>query len=420
MMEYSIEDFGAVGDGNHLHAGPNTIAIQNTINKGRIDGVDVYVPRRSGFPVYNGQLRMPGDHMKIRGDSTMGSSFGGPASVLVGIGPGHTLLVSGGGCTVDGLSFQNDGQQSGGDASVMITDQQCYLRNLYIESPNIGMALKFPSGQEGELWMSDILVGGSIRTAVASLNAGNSAIQMRHVLAYNSSASQPPYGVVVTSCGELIMQACDIDNCGTNLALVPGLGGVKGQWTNAVFISDCLFDNGNGPGNVYIGPQSDGWVFTVKFTNVWTSTVNNGEGAWNTNGFTFDGSMSKPIGLGVLPLEDITRVNCVGRSMRNHCGVYAKGVNGLTIADSTFGGGNFAGIQLAPGCSDYVVRGNKLGAYTPPSVGSLVRGNDAYGLIVEPNGFGIIQGNMARGNGRGGFWNIAPNPLQQISGNVWA
>lgn len=414
----NVVDYGAIGDGSVANAAVNTAAFQAAIAAG---GTTYVPPSPAGFVVNNDAIKISTPGAVIMGDASMGASSPG-TSTIIGHGPGNIITVTATGCSVRGLAFKPSvaGEQKGSDAFVLVTGTQCSLRDLYMASPNTGISLQLPPAANGEFWIKDVLIGGTIGTSVITANVGNAAVRIDHVIAYNDNgAPQPPYGIVVTAAGELtIGGGTDIIQCGTCLAIVPGLGGVKGQFVVAIFVSDSLFDSGNGTGCVYIGPMADAYVLTVRFVNAWASTPNNGNGQWPTNGFTFDGSGSKPSPQ-LKPIQDVCLTNCVGKAFVNHCGVYAKAVAGLSIQNCSFGG-CFNGIQIGPGCSGFILSGNKCGDYVPPTIGQPTGGNAAYGILIEPNDQFIVTGNLLYGNGKGGVINLGPvTPRQVIALNLF-
>lgn len=418
MPTYNPVDFGAIGDGNVANAAANTQAFQEAIAAAAGKGA-IYVPTSDGFVVDNGSLRITQANQIIFGDASMASVDPSPTSRIIGRGPGSTLEINTQGCSISGLAFQSGtvGEQKGGDAFILATVSPVKFRDLFFLSPNVGISLQLPTNLDGEFWIEDVLVEGTVGVAGIVVNAGNAAVCVRHVV-MDAAGVQPPYGICVTSVGELIVSdGCDIINMGTCLAIIPGIGGVKGQFANAIFVSDSLFDGGNGPGCVYICPHTDAYVGMVRFSNCWASTANNNNGTWNTNGFTLDGTQSKPEFTALLPIQDVSLVNCVGRSFVNHAGFYAKGVQGLSIANSTFGG-CFNGILIDTGCSNFVLSGNRCGNYTPPPVGSQFGGNVAYGIVIEPNADFIVMGNLCYGNAVGGVRNAQVLPGQIIALNL--
>lgn len=398
---YSITEFGAVGDGTLASAAANTTAINaawaaaaNSATPGLVE----VPPSAKGYVVNNGQINVTASNVSIRGDANMGSNLSnGPTSTIIGHGVGDTLTISGAGGSLKGIEFRPfaAGEQKGADSFLKITGNAVSVSDLHIWSPNTGISLQLPTAAEGEFWLKDILVEGQIGISGITANCGNAAVSIQHVIMF-SQDPQPPYGVVVTSCGELVMNSgCDIISCGTCLALVPGLGGVKGQHVNAVFVSDCLFDSPNGTGGVYICPFADANVSLVKFVNCWASTANNNQGKWNTNGFTLDGSQANP----APPLKaimDVTFTGCNSRSFVNHCGWFAKAVYGVTWNGCT-ASGNFVGIQTA-NCVG-IVSLNKLGDYSPGPVG-YPAGNAAYGAQFDKSQMVFNPGdNLLGGNG---------------------
>ncbi len=419
---YNVQDFGAIGDGNALNAPQNTLAFQKAISLGSgVTGLPgpVYVPiTMGGFVVNRGQIKGTTPNLKIFGESGMGYG-GGATSKIIGQGSGSTLTIGGSGSTVQGIAFDESlPGQGDADASVLVKNNQVMLRDLNISSASIGLSLQLPALAEGEFWLQDILISGVAKVAGVLGNCGNAAIQMRHVLAYMSDP-QPPYGVVIESCGELLMSDCDIDNAGTCLALVPGLGGPN-QHVDAVIVSDSLFDNGNGFGNVLIQPRGNGFCSDLQFNNVWTSSVNNNKGQWNTNGFAIDGSQAN--GSLQRPIQNVRLRGCWGRNFVNHCGVFARAVHALSIVDGSFTG-NFDGINLQPGCTDFSLRGNYCGDYDIGPVGwpggpALGGRNTRFGIVLQSPNAGMVMENFLRGNGQGPLMNYAPAIGQQIAFNL--
>lgn len=414
-----VTDFGAIGDGNVANADINTAAFLKAMAGGPTGPKGIFVPASpGGFVVNNGQIVLIADHSMISGMASQGASFNGPTSLLIGHGPGHTLTVNGAGCVVEGLAFKPNvkGEQKGTDSYILATNTQPTLRDLYMYSPNIGITLQLPTLAEGEFWLENILIGGNIGYAGIVANAGDAAIYMRHIIMYGDG-TQPQYGILVTSCGELdITGGTDIINMGNCLALRPGMNGVKSQHIIAVLVSESLFDSGNGQGCVYICPETDAFVNVVKFTNVWTSTSGNNNGNNPTNGFTFDGTRAKPA-LPVPAIQDVTLVNCVGKSFKGHCGVYANNVQGLSIQASTFGDNN-VGIWLK-NCSEAQIIGNKCGAYSGGFFPGTNGGNTVFGIFIEAtlSPFMVMM-NMCYGNPQGGVHNAnSPLPYQMVQFN---
>ena len=424
-MIHNVIDYGAVGDGNPANATKNTVAFNNAIaNAANSNNPGpVYVPMSTkGFVVNNGQIRINTPNVVMYGDASMGSGWpNSSTSTIIGTGTGHTLTVSGMGCNVKNLVFRQfaQGTQKGSDAFVLVQDTTCTISDLYLGSPNIGISLQLLPNVMGEFWIKDILVEGLIGTAGVVANAGNATVHLNHVIMSNFGGPQPPFGIKVTSCGELIIDnGCDIINCGNCLAIVPGIDGVKNQYVNAIFVSDSLFDGGDGQGTVWISPSNGGYVLTAKFTNVWASTAGNNNGTSPTNGFLFDGSHSTPALPTLRAIQDVSLSNCVSKSFRRHCGVYATAVDALSIQGCTFGD-CFNGIQIAKGCSSFVLIGNKCGNYVPPSVPNAAGGNEAYGILIEPTTLPFTAAlNMCYGNGIGTILNQnPPRPFQMLQLN---
>lgn len=399
MSINNVVDIGAIGDGNPANAVLNTAAFQKALDSG-----GVYIPASKGFVVNNGVLKVKVPNTVVRGDASMGSTPDwGPTSTIIGIGSGHTLEVAQGGGCVSGLVIKSflTGQQSGEDASLLVRGSLVSIHDIHIVDPNIGISCQLPSLADGEFWIKNVLVDGAVRIAGIDTNIGNAAINIQHAI-MDSTGQQPPYGIRVTSSGEVVIGGgSDIINMGACLGIVPGLNGVQNQYVNAIKVSDSFFDGGNGKGCVVILPTTNAYVATATFSNVWASTANNGSGVFNTDGFYFDGSFSAAPGLNGISILDINLVGCVGKAFVNHCGVFAKSVRGLSVLGSSFGG-NVNGIQTY-GCSG-IIMGNKCGNYVPPPVGSTFGGNAWYGILAERSQMLIPPGsNLLDGNGIAGI-----------------
>ncbi len=423
---YNIVDYGARGDNNPINAAVNTAAMKAAIAAAANFGSPaiVYIPPSAGFVVNNGQIMITTPNTVIKGDCTMGAnSDKGPVSMLVGKGRGHTIAISPNatGCHVQGINFGavSAFEQTNPDAYLMVSASNATLRDLYFYEPSIGISIQLPTNLDGEFWIEHVLIQGEIETAGILANAGNAAVNFFNIIMYGDDP-QPPYGIVVTSCGKLILDHSDLINCGNCLAIVPGLGGVQGQHANALFLSNTCFDGGNGQGACYICPTNGAYVLTGMINNCWASTARNGltaDGQYPTNGFTLDGSQSKPLLATLKSIQGINFTNCTSKGFINHCGWYVKGVNSFSMVNCT-AGACFNGIQIAPGCVDYVLNGNKCGDYVPPAGNLPSGGNQAFGILIEPNDYGICTNNMLRGNRLGGLLNQFPNPHQVVGSNV--
>lgn len=408
---YDVTAFGAVPDGLVSSATQNTTAIQLAINAQSAKPGPIYFPPGLGYVVTNGKLVLSTPNAVLYGEASMGSvPAWGPTSTIIGHGPGHTLQITQGGCSFKGISIRANapGEQRGTDAFLSITGTQVWVSDLFMSSPNVGVSMQLPSGAGGQFWLSNVLIGGTIGTSGVTINVGNAAVRLNHVRMFADNP-QPPYGIVATCCGELIISDSDIDNCGTCLALVPGLNGVPNQNVSAVMVANSYFDNGNGPGLVFVQPQGNGFAQNIKFSNVWTSTINNNGGAWSTDGFHFDGTKSVPPA-GVRPVTDVGMTNCHGQNFLQHDALYAVGVTGLSVLGFT-GGGSFNGIQVggalpSMACSG-IVAGSKVGNYVSPPLGSplpLSGGNAQFGILVQKSPLMKVSAdNCWDGNGKGGY-----------------
>ncbi|HVX15336.1 MAG TPA: hypothetical protein VHC22_29370 [Pirellulales bacterium] len=407
---YNVTDYGAIGDGNTSHAAVNTAAFNSAISACSSAPGIVYVPAAVGFVVNNGSINIPYSNVVLQGAGGMGSSGGGSStSNIIALGSGNTINITGMGCVVRDLAFQPSGAQNASYLNISqngsSTQGQIRVDNVHMYSPYIGISLSQPSATPGEYWIERLLIEGQTVVGGISANVGSAAVNLRHVvMAQAPGATQPQYGIQVVNAGELIIDGgCDIISMGNCLAIQPGTG----QAVLAVFVSDSLFDSGNGAGCVVIAPTGNGYVLTVRFSNVWAST---GSNTTSTNGFSFFGSGS----MSPYPsIQDVSLVNCVGKGFTNHDGLYASNVVGLSVTSSTFGG-NYVGINIAGGMSNFNLIGNKCGNYTPQG------GNAYYGIIINPGAsdYYTVIGNVSQGNGTGSIFNGGTGSHQAVVYNV--
>ncbi|CAN5394638.1 hypothetical protein BH10PLA2_BH10PLA2_25350 [soil metagenome] len=406
-----VTDYGAVGSGSTADAATNTNAFLSAISAAAGGGIIFVPPSAGGFVVNNGVIVITSPNITIAGAGSMGSAgnlstpqgIGG--STIIGFGPGtitnrDTITINQVGCTIENLAFLPIGTQSGSYLSITGTD--CWVKNVHMQSPNIGISLTTPVTALGQFWIEDLQIAGSPIIGGIHAEIGECTLYLSHVimgidLSLVPLPTQPAYGVAVTCAGEvLICNGTDIAFMGTCLELVPN----NTQSVVATFISDSFFDSGNGPACLYIAPSGTGYVSTVHLSSVWTSTGHNA--GLPTSGFKFLGSG----GTGVMPgtIENVTMVNCLAKGFNNgQSGLYAAGVNGLSVTSSTFGA-NGNGIVIAPGMNNFILNGNKCGKYVPNNSG----GNDFFGIVV---GSGcdkfIVANNLCYGNVFGGR-TIAP------------
>ncbi len=409
MPTYDLQALGCVLDGNPANAAKNTTIFRQAIQSAKSNPGPIYLGMGNGLAVTNGQLNLDAPNMVLRGEAGMGTvSDWGPTSLIRGFGPGDTLKVTQGGCRISGLCWQGD-SQGPADSFIKITQTQVEVFDCNMDSPNIGIKVLFPFMQAGQFWARNILMGGMIKVCGMDIGAGQAAVKLDHVRMFNGSmdpgSPQPPYGVLVKSAGEFMMLgSCDIDNCGINLAIVPGLTGVANEYVGNIVISDTDLDNGNSD-QLLIRPLGSSFIGDVALSNVRSCSINNNAGAWPGNAFTLDGSMSRP-NLNVSPIMNVSMVNCFGLNALRHCGLYAKSVVGLSVVGSTFGG-NFNGIQTY-GCTG-TISGNKCGAYVFPPLGTVTSGNTAYGVLVEKSNMVFNPNdNSLSGNGVPPGWKVIP------------
>jgi hypothetical protein len=283
-----------------------------------------------------------------------------------------------------------------------------------MESPNVGIALQPTSLGGGEYWIENLLIEGTIRGGGIYVNVGAAAVYLRHVIMYHADVNnQPQYGIQVTSSGELIISDCDIAQMGICLSIVPG----QGQYAIATYVSNSFFDNGR-TACVYVAPTGDGFVSTMRFANVWTSTgIPDNPG--RANGFSFVGLYSTPPPGIEFVIDDVSLVNCLGQGFVGNAGLYAHTVHGLSITSSTFGG-NFNGIQIAAGTQNFVLAGNMCGNYVPPPANQPNGNNTYYGIYIDPGASDhyVVVGNLLNGNTGGALFDGGTGSNKAIANNV--
>ena len=424
----------------------NTNALINAIGAAAMAGGGiVYIPPApAGYVVYNWNyciselglkagIQIITPNIILMGAGGMGTAVSGSfsttglgASTLIGYGTGDTITIGtnqggmapptvAGGCVVGDLAFeQYSGQdpppvyQGPTDSFLRIQDAgDIRVKNVHMLLPNIGITLYLTTktGQplpDSQFWIEDLLIegtmvaGGIMPVGGISATVGNATLHLNHIVmdiyqAPYSYLTQPKYGIQINSAGETIIGGgTDIIAMGECLSIRP----TTGQIVVATYISDSLFDSGqgdNGTGCVVVAPSGTGFVLTMRFSNVWVSTGNNGlNGALTNaaNGFMFVGSSTAMV-------SDISLVNCLAQSFAGFAGLYAIGLQDLAVTSSTFAG-NYDGIHISGGMSNFIINGNKLGSY------GLGGGNARYGIAVDAGSdFFIIVNNIGVNNGSG-------------------
>jgi hypothetical protein len=462
MQVYDVtkSPYNAVGDG----VTDDTAAIQNAILDAETygpPGAIVWLPptqqatttppvSAKGYLVTSGMITISSPNIILAGAGGMGaavdlsdSTTGFGTSTIIGSGNGgHTITIKPGssglfpaGCVIRDLAFmQASGatRQSGSNSFIYINDaNQIRVQNVHMLLPNIGISIVLStSNAPGQFWIQDVLIEGvatsSANTPTGGIfaNAGNGTLYLSHVIMDITlspfSLAQPQYGIQVQNAGELIIcNGTDIIGMGDCLLINP----TTGQIVDATYVSDSLFDSGNRNGCVYVAPtgtgNTSGLVATMRFTNVWTSTGNTGSTTPPTqsnvaDGFRFVGGTAR--------ITDVVLVNCLGKGFFNnyHNGLYASGVQNLSVTASTFGA-NYNGIFIANGMSNFILNGNKCGPYVFEGK------NLNYGIALDgpstpptPNtNVFIITNNLLRGNGfpSGYFQGCPTDAANQILAN---
>lgn len=387
-MIYDLQEMGAKNNGNPASAAKNTEVFLDAEQRARGGNPGpIEIGMGAGMCFLNGKLKLNGANMIVRGLGGMGTdSDWGPTSLIRGFGPGHTLEVLQGGCRVQGLAWQGDSQRPE-DAFLRVAETQCMVRDLWMDSPQTGILLDWPFNFGGQAWFRDIEIVGTIKQCAMDINGGGGAVRLDHVIAFNGTMKpedrQPAYGIKVRACGELMLAHLDIDNCGTNLGIVPGIDGVKDTYVQDLEIVNSDFDNGNGAGQILIQPWGTSFFLNGLIGSAWASSVNNGLDVlgrtWPANGITVDGTKSRPRA-GFPAICGVSIDNSIFQNSVGHCGGYFNTVTGLSIVNCG-AWNNAVGFQTF-GCTG-LITACKAGNYMPRALGTNFVGNLYYGIVLE-------------------------------------
>ena len=226
----------------------------------------------------------------------------------------------------------------------------------------------------------------------------------------NDVGPQPSYGIRLVCSGEVVIgNGTDLVNMGNCLDVVPGIFNGSGTYPDKIvglIVSDSLFDSGTAQGCVNIHPTGNSYVSTARFSNVWASTHLN-PNPNHTNGFTFVGSG----GVQQAPraVQDVSLVNCQSKGFAGGQGLYASGVNALSVVGSTFSG-NQNGIFIDANMNNFVLSANKCGNYTVSGP------NTGVGIFINSSCTGYIStGNICYGNTGGAY---IPGPTS-VPGSIF-
>jgi hypothetical protein len=391
-MIYDLQALGAKNDGNPANCANNTAVFLRAEQDARGGNPGpIEIGMGAGMCFLNGKLKLNGPNMIVRGLGGMGAEPDwGPTSTIRGFGAGHTLDVLQGGCRVQGLAWQGDSQGEK-DAFIRISQTQCMVRDHWMDSPQTGILLDFPFNMGGQAWFRDIEIVGTIKQCAMDINGGGAAVRLDHVIAFNGTMKpedpQPAYGIKVRAAGELMLAHLDIDNCGTNLGIVPGIDGVADTYVQDLEIVNSDFDNGNGAGQILIQPWGTSFFLNGLIDNAWGSSVNNGLDIrgknWPANGITVDGTKSRPRA-GFPAICNVSLANSVMQNSVGHCGGYFNTVTGLSVVNCG-AWNNAVGFQTF-NCNG-VITACKAGNYMPRALGTTFVGNLHYGILLEKSPF---------------------------------
>ncbi len=331
---YSVEDYGAIGDGIH----DDTMPIQLAIDGCQTDG--------------GGWVLFPAGIYKV-------SSLQVPSNVILeGSGAFCTRLktfqatedvvsVNGYGVRLCNLGFDSFVERTGG-SYVNFTPQasSCSIDHFAMEKAYIGVRGASP--------LSLYIEQGDIRnlsTAPGScgvlINGGQDHYLSRLTMD-NEPNAQPSAGIRIEATGNTNISDCDIIHCGYDLHIQGGY---------SIYVHDSYFDSA-GCG-----------IFIEALTGVHRCHFN---GCW-TAGHTGHGVLLNPGAIGTIDTIDFINHHSLGNS---NDGIHLGKGNNLRVQASTCcTSPNGSGIGVGMGAKHVTILGNKLG-----STG--VMAGNAYGVFL--------------------------------------
>jgi len=372
----NVKDFGAVGNG----FADDTASIQSAINSSiSQNGKTVFFPE--GTYIVSSTINIT-DACELLGENlssiiqTSSSFVNG--DVIYVTGP---LVLVGRAITINNIFFSAAAVRSSG-----------YFINFYGNSTSRINNCQFWSGYKAIGYtgqassyhkMYNCIIHDNIATGIdiigASGTQGDVDVVISDVfIAGGSQVTNTYTGINIAAAGDISLRHVSTVYCNNGVTIDP----VSGNRAQAVFITDCFFDSGNGWG-IYCYTLL-GSINLLSITQTWVAT--NGQGGIYLGG---TGSVQQ------------VNLNDVYCSNNNGIGLYiASDCQNITINGGTFASNNSHGIYVAPNVTNFIIRGVICGP-----TGEFV-GNSGYGICIDTGASNnyIVSNNELAGNTLGAFF----------------
>jgi len=380
--------------------------IQSYINSGETTWDNALTRALAALPANGGAIYFPAGAYNPNTSSYLGAyKFANANSIsgsvaLYGDGPESSVImttnltadtfdITGGGVTVEALSFQCSGTKSGG-SYLNISGSNCTVSNIGMTGAYKGITITGAAATVENCYMNQFVSGATGITITQTTSALGSPLRLRNVV-MNGPGTSASYGIVVTNTTDLNITDCDIDNMNFGLALIPGTS----QTAANVRAVNTYFDGGSSVGEtagILISPSygqtaGTGTVYNCTFTGCWASGAKSGVRV-ETSSATSGAAVGQ---IEFIGLQAIKNTSGSGISL----GPVATGttVSGITISGGLFSNNAF-GIYVNPGVTDFSIQGVKAGAY--PTA------NSNYGIAVSSGSPAanryLITNNLVYGN----------------------
>lgn len=366
-LPLSAKWFGAKGDG----ATDDTAALQSWLNVVGATGATGYLPPVASCYLISNSLALTATGAaKIEGAGwCQASGVGGQqGSVICITNPTADLLWTNvsGTLTITGIGFAASVTRTGGSFLYVQNEhhviERCAFLNYFFgidAAANVGTirSCTFASNVAGNVGIN--------------INNYAGGLVIDDVLFYDASPIVAMAGILINTCGAVIVSNSNIIGQGADLFI-----NAVGSGVASVFCNNTFFDTATH--GIVIAANAAANVLRVKFDGCWFSShsgdgcsiVNYGSGVISSVHFAdcygiLNGgsgiSVNRP---GSGAVEDIGVTG--GLFAANAYGIYLSGVTGASVTGAVVGStgtlhGNSAwGIAVDGGCSNYVVTGNRM------------------------------------------------------------
>lgn len=368
----NVKDFGAIGNG----VTDDTAAIQAAINFAiSAGGTQVYFDTGnylvSSTITINGSVSLYGIFERSR--------------IRANFSNGDVLVVNGATSEVDfsGLLIEsNVGKRTGGYYINFVSANTSRIYNCQFSNGYMGVGYTGEQTAWHKIYNSRFIsnkhMGINISGWSAASSSGNVDVVISDCYIAGEIADNTYHGIYISAIGDISLRHVSTGFCNNGLTISP----ITGRRAQAVFLTDCLFDLGQGYG-IYCYTAL-GAIHLLSISQTWVATNFGG-------GIYLGGSGS------------VSQVNLSDVYCSNNNG------NGLTIDSNceniTINGGSFAsnvnnGIFVAANVTNFMIRGAICGP-----TGEFVA-NNGYGIYIASgtsNNY-IVSNNQLAGNTAGSFF----------------